>query len=175
MKREIYWQHSVLIRLEPLLGFEQLDHDHDHLEHHDHHQHHHHDHHHHHHRYGENLYWGWSSLPGWIPKGTEAVTSWWESILYFNCNLGKIYFVVLILHCVVNFYLLLSLSLWREAWQHLFYLGNSWFCLPVDPKLWYRTDEAETNEDLHWKHQLKKSDIHVLLNFSQCLSHLKPE
>jgi len=28
-------------------------------------------------RYGENLYWGWSSLPGWIPKGTEAVTSWY--------------------------------------------------------------------------------------------------
>jgi uncharacterized protein YkwD len=28
-------------------------------------------------RYGENLYWGWSSLPGWVPKGTEAVTSWY--------------------------------------------------------------------------------------------------
>jgi len=28
-------------------------------------------------RYGENLYWGWSSLPGWVPKGTEAITSWY--------------------------------------------------------------------------------------------------
>ena len=27
-------------------------------------------------RYGENLYWGWSSVPGWVPGGREAVASW---------------------------------------------------------------------------------------------------
>ena len=27
-------------------------------------------------RFGENLYWGWSSVPGWVPGGGEAVTSW---------------------------------------------------------------------------------------------------
>jgi len=28
--------------------------------------------------YGENLYWGWSSQPGWIPRGGEPVTSWYS-------------------------------------------------------------------------------------------------
>lgn len=28
-------------------------------------------------RFGENLYWGWSSLPGWVPGGGEAVASWY--------------------------------------------------------------------------------------------------
>merc|ERR1719370_2483123 len=37
-------------------------------------------------RYGENLYWGWSSLPGWIPKGTEAVTSWYAEGKTYDYN-----------------------------------------------------------------------------------------
>lgn len=28
-------------------------------------------------KYGENLYWGWSSSPGWVPGGGEAVASWY--------------------------------------------------------------------------------------------------
>jgi len=37
-------------------------------------------------RYGENLYWGWSSLPGWVPKGTEAVTSWYAEGKSYDFN-----------------------------------------------------------------------------------------
>lgn len=28
--------------------------------------------------YGENLYWGWSSQPCWVPRGVEAITSWYS-------------------------------------------------------------------------------------------------
>jgi len=29
-------------------------------------------------RYGENLYWGWSSEPGWVPRGGDAAASWYS-------------------------------------------------------------------------------------------------
>ena len=34
--------------------------------------------------YGENLYWGWSSDPGWELPGGEAVESWYEEKKGYN-------------------------------------------------------------------------------------------
>lgn len=37
--------------------------------------------------YGENLYWGWSSEPGWVPRGGEAVASWYSEGAEYDYSL----------------------------------------------------------------------------------------